>query len=519
MRYQKAPYRAPFRAPYTRPIVPTFKPLANPTEEQKAIIDWSRVIVPGSRAVVKSLAGVGKTTTGIQAMANAPEKADCVCLAFATRNKLDFERKFSDPRWLIKTLTGFGFLFLMKAWGRLRLDYNADKNKLLIACPSITQEPQALLMAKQLLNFVQSTCVGIPSMETLAKIANDKGFTCDDKREKLGWTIEKLCQAVTGALTLAMQRPNDGGISFGDMNWSAVAAGLVRPSFDFILTDEAQDTNELTKELVRRALRDNGREILLGDDNQAIYGFRGSIPNAMELFISEKPSEIFTLSETFRCGKNIVEHAKQLVPEYRANSGNIDGEVVPSESVENMIKSATPGRDAILSRTNAPLMRHCLGFIAKGIPANVEGKDIGKELENRIKEIGGANVSEFIGRLNVWQQTKIAKLSGWNATAKAERINDDAETLRVLAESCASDELNEMTTKIRNIFTDSEDRARPVVVLSTVHKAKGLEWPRVSVLTETFSRIRVETPEQAKEEQNVRYVAWTRPKERLAFVS
>jgi len=304
------------------------------------------------------------------------------------------------------------------------------------------------------------------------------------------------------------------------MNWTAVACGLVKPTFRFIVTDEYQDTNPLTKELVRLAMLPDGRQAMFGQDEQAIYGFRGSISNAMKLCKQEPGAELFTLPDSFRCAKKIVERVNQslIIPNFRAHGSNIEGEVIDGESVEKMIERAQPGVSAIESRTNAPLMKYCLGFIAKGKPANVEGKDIGKDLAFKIDAIGGNDMPEFIKNLDAWSAAKLAKIgNAWNANERAAQVNDDTETLRTLANACSSPYA--MKEYIKELFTDSEDRRKPVIVLTTVHKAKGLEWDEVSILTETFAGNRATTQEQVQEEKNIQHVAWTRAKKRLAFIS
>lgn len=514
-------YKKPYRQwrPYikAKPTVPPLAPL-NATAEQAGIIASAREMIPESNIVVKSGAGTGKTTTGIHMMANSPEQSDCACIAFARRNKEDFERRFSDPRWMIKTITGFGFLFLMRAWGTLRLSFDADKNKLFQACPELKEEKQAMYMAGKLLSYVQSTCVGIPTQDKLMKIATARDFECDQKRQALGWKTERLCEIVSKALTLAMVKPIDNGVSYGDMNWTAVACGFVKPSFNCILRDEWQDANELSNELCRMALRPNGRKMTLGDDNQAIYGFRGALFGEMKRQAEMPGAIVHKLSQTFRCGKAIVRQANLLVPDYYAHESNHEGEVLHGASMEEEAKTAVPGEDAYLSRTNAPLMKHCLGFIAKGKPANVEGKDIGDDLIYKVETVaqGTHDIASFLSKLTDWQAAGQAKASGWNAAEKIARIQDDTETMRVLAESSQS--VSNMTDKIRDLFTDADKRRKPVIVLSTVHKAKGLEWDRVGVLTETFQSGRASTPEAQQEESNIQYVAWTRPKHRLAFV-
>jgi superfamily I DNA/RNA helicase len=65
-----------------------------------------------------------------------------------------------------------------------------------------------------------------------------------------------------------------------------------------------------------------------------------------------------------------------------------------------------------------------------------------------------------------------------------------------------------------SLFVDDKGFNKPTVVLSSVHKAKGLEWNRVFLISKTF---RVTKGED--EEANIYYVAVTRAKQELVFVS
>ena len=77
-----------------------------------------------------------------------------------------------------------------------------------------------------------------------------------------------------------------------------------------------------------------------------------------------------------------------------------------------------------------------------------------------------------------------------------------------------------MTAIIERIFVDggSEDR----VVLSSTHKAKGLERDRVFVLSSTYLKKRRDKKTGEwylpQEERHLAYVAWTRAKKELYFV-
>ena len=64
-----------------------------------------------------------------------------------------------------------------------------------------------------------------------------------------------------------------------------------------------------------------------------------------------------------------------------------------------------------------------------------------------------------------------------------------------------------------------DDSRRAPVELSTIHRAKGLEKPRVFILdAERLPRERGGRGGQARQEENLSYVAITRAAEELIFV-
>ncbi|MFP4532246.1 MAG: ATP-dependent helicase [Desulfobacterales bacterium] len=83
--------------------------------------------------------------------------------------------------------------------------------------------------------------------------------------------------------------------------------------FAYILVDEYQDTNDLQEELTRFLLG-GGNLFCVGDDWQAIYGFRGSNVNNFLAFPKNyAASKIFRLERNYRSAAEIVEIANQLI--------------------------------------------------------------------------------------------------------------------------------------------------------------------------------------------------------------
>lgn len=109
---------------------------------------------------------------------------------------------------------------------------------------------------------------------------------------------------------------------------------IIKNYFDYILVDEYQDTNWIQKEILKYIY--NGSNLLaVGDEDQAIYSFRGGDVNNILNFEKDFPNaKIIFMTENFRSGKNIINFANFIISknkfrrEKRLTSAlNFDGEV------------------------------------------------------------------------------------------------------------------------------------------------------------------------------------------------
>ena len=82
--------------------------------------------------------------------------------------------------------------------------------------------------------------------------------------------------------------------------------------FDYVQIDEMQDTSKIQHEIIKLITNDN--LFMVGDDDQAIYSFRGSDPDFMLNFKDIYPDgKIFYLDNNYRSDKYIVEGAKNFI--------------------------------------------------------------------------------------------------------------------------------------------------------------------------------------------------------------
>jgi DNA helicase-2/ATP-dependent DNA helicase PcrA len=93
--------------------------------------------------------------------------------------------------------------------------------------------------------------------------------------------------------------------------------------YKHICIDEAQDLNKAQYEIIKVLAGSNTSIFMVGDPNQAIYGFNGSSSEYMcKKFYEEYHAKEYVLKENFRSSRFILEAAKKIEPDF-----NIEGQI------------------------------------------------------------------------------------------------------------------------------------------------------------------------------------------------
>ena len=94
-------------------------------------------------------------------------------------------------------------------------------------------------------------------------------------------------------------------------------AGKVRRRFRHILVDEFQDINPEQYRILQ-CISEGGSVYAVGDDDQTIYGFRGSDPSLMEQFMRDHPDAVrLFLENNYRCSRHIVSACSRMIAQNR----------------------------------------------------------------------------------------------------------------------------------------------------------------------------------------------------------
>lgn len=490
------------------------------SEQQKSIFWWfsagakfvecAKQVDPRGNLVVRARAGTGKTTTMIEAINYAPEEK-ILMAAFNKKIAEELKSKLRNPRAEAKTLHSIGCAFVYRNWQGCQLDEERGERLARRSLPAGAPDGVVNLVKK--LADIGKNAYPFPEPGDLIEAAYAYDCDPDDYLEEQGWNVDRIAQAAEQAMELACRK--DGTFDFNDMVFVPVRNGWVRSKYDLVVIDEAQDMNTTQLILAMKVCKPGGRIAVVGDDRQAIYGFRGADSNSIDRLKGELVAGELGLTITYRCPKAVVAIAQTIVPDYQSAETAPEG-VVRGVEFEQMIEQAGPG-DFVLSRKNAPLTKVCLRFIRMGRRAMIEGKEIGTGLLSVVKRVKGKSVPDFLERLGKWetkQKTRLMKTGKKSAEKKCEFITDQAETLRAIAEAATS--FDDINAKIRDMFQETKNGKDDYVVCSSVHKSKGLERNRVWGLVETLYPGGRKT---AIEEQNIHYVMVTRAKQEFVGVT
>ena len=148
------------------------------------------------------------------------------------------------------------------------------------------------------------------------------------------------------------------------------------------------------------------------------------------------------------------------------------------------------------------------------ILARTLSEQLTKSLVALIRRMKAETVPQLLEKLHAWAEREVAKLQATkrrSAQARIDFIFDQVETVDALSDGLAT--VEELLTRLQELFGE---RRGPCIVLSTIHRAKGLEAPRVFLLAETLY---CRGKRKNQEEENIAYVGITRAKETLVLVS
>lgn len=324
-----------------------------------------------------------------------------------------------------------------------------------------------------------------------------RGYVLANALDDEKMSTEKLTDAIMHILDVSLHETKV--IDFDDMVWFPMIHGLNVPKSDTCIGDEAQDMNPGQLYLATRA---GHRVILIGDDRQAIYAWRGAGYGVLDDAAKALSATVLPLSVTYRCGKRIVEHVQPIVPDFTAHESNGEGTVEYLDP-SKMYAQAKPG-DFVLSRTNAALIKVALALGVSGTPVIIAG-GLDKQIKGLLRRSKADSLEELANWLAVYDNDRQQRLADQDEALQ--QHNDLVGSVELLMGQ--AEDLHHLQNMVEQMFSNGA-RAH-AVYCSTCHRAKGLEADTVWVLP-NFTRDGIGN-------ENVYYVACTRAIKRLVKVT
>ncbi|PLS02901.1 UvrD-helicase domain-containing protein [Neobacillus cucumis] len=164
--------------------------------------------------------------------------------------------------------------------------------------------------------------------------------------------------------------------------------------FQYFLIDEFQDINKVQYELIKLLSGKNKNVCAVGDDDQAIYSFRGSDPSYLLDFEKDFPdTKLVILGQNYRSSHEIVSAANQMIAlnkkrrlkrmEAQYASGiqpqlffpfdeEEEATMIVTDIQEKISKGAKPGDFAILYRTNVSSRAIFERLAASNLPFKID---------------------------------------------------------------------------------------------------------------------------------------------------
>ena len=283
------------------------------------------------------------------------------------------------------------------------------------------------------------------------------------------------------------------------------------PQYDIVLGDEWQDATPMQNLLIQHI--GAKQYVLVGDRNQAIYGFRGAMSNSLDYAKQGFSCIELPLSITYRCAKNIVAAAAKIYKGIEVWDQSPDGIVRGGD----MTKETLTKNDIGVCRMNRPLVTLAFDLLSRDIPCYVKGRDIGTNLVNLIQKQEATSIMQLMDRLSLWCDAEMAKAHAKDDDGKLQRIQDKYDTALVFCgKYYHTNSVDQLVQGIEDVFAQGKG-----VCLSTVHKAKGLEAQRCFVVEHGLHDYFASSAKQAwqaTQEHNIKYVAVTRAREELVYV-
>jgi len=359
--------------------------------------------------------------------------------------------------------------------------------------------------------------------------------------------VTQSCNLISGAMQVrTFEGSNRGG------NWETIQVSR-------------EDSNCKVYSLEVEPTED-GKRLYIANNivtHNSIYMFRGADAqafNSVQQVLGNAPNgnAPHSLPVNYRSGRKIIQYVNENTHVKDLQAGkDFDGTVTENRPAEEAVSGIVTEKNrggrlamqtSFIARTNAPLVRTALDLMSNDVDFVMIGRDFSKELTDHIENVTGKGrnakvipinnldmaLIDYVSRMeNAWK----GKISKEGELKEMKIINDALmDVIEFLKRNNFRDrKLNVQVTnsttfisyikqKFSGVNIDDAAEAQKLrerdplsfVTLTSAHRSKGLEFDRVFILEpQLFPHPKSKTPEALAQEENAKYVAFTRAMKEL----
>ncbi len=351
-----------------------------PSKYQEKFFDFIQHGV--GNAVIEAKAGAGKTKTAISSIKLIPKDQKCLFIAFnkSIADELN-ERLKSRSNCIARTTHSLGFLMLRRNFGSdIEVDEYKYRKYVKNNIGKITTASEFIRTRQQVEEYIDS----------ITMLINFSRFNLAQTEKEINEVAQKYSIPVSFDECAITQKCLEWGkehtetIDYTDMIWLPVELSLapVGLTYDWVYIDESQDLSICSTQLFLKCIKRGGRFVSIGDPDQSVNLFAGSSEDAFN-FMKEYPNTtLFELPISYRCAKNIVKFANQLVPNMFARDEAPEGIIVRNCHVRDIkegdiitnenVRSIRPANGLAPKYLKDILGQKANQNIAFGTPLNME---------------------------------------------------------------------------------------------------------------------------------------------------
>jgi F-box protein 18 (helicase) len=452
------------------------------TDEQRRVV--ARDLKPNDILRVMAFAGTGKTSTLIE-YAKARPNLRFLYLAFNKSVQREAERRF-PANVISKTSHSLAF----------RHCGHPYQHKLVAGIKALTVCDVLALNSYEEANFTVHTLLnylGSIDRKIHREHIPKNGFHFYEKTSmpNIVNSANQLWQRMCDPDDERIGMLHDGYLKLFQLSEPVLA-------FDVIMIDEGQDLNPCQAYI---GLKQPVARIITGDTHQQIYAFRG----ASDFMQRVKATRTLYLTQSFRFGPKIAKVANILLSFFKHEKHPVAGLRTPRPD-------GTTSKRTIISRTNAFLFQkaaqlhagHRIGFVG-----GIQGYRL-----QMMEDL-------FYLRIGETRKIKTSFLRAFPSFPAVQEYAKRAEDMEIMGGCHVVEGYNrQISSLIGRIKGATTDTDKADVILTTAHKAKGLEWDTVE-LCDDFTALMDKKGRPLShrsidiDEINLIYVAVTRARENL----